>query len=228
VLADLDTFQRLGVGGVAVITAVTAQNRSRVLAVHRLSPSWITEQAKALLEEQEPQAIKIGMLGSAGVVRQLARLLSRLPDIPVVLDPVIRATAGATLLPADGLRVLKEMLLPRATVITPNLHEAGRLLRRKVAGRQAAIRAADDLLRLGPEAVVVTGGHLRGTPVDVLADERGTQLIFGKRVRTTSARGTGCRHSSALAAYLARGLPLRRAVRLAQNYLRRYLLNPDP
>jgi len=223
ILADLETFTRLGAHGQAVITAVTAQNRTKVRAVHPLSASKIREQAEALFEDGLPDAIKIGMLGSAAAVRQVARLLKQHPDIPVVLDPVFKATAGAALLAPDAFDLLKKSLIPLATVITPNLQEAGRLLNRRIRNRQQSLKAAVDLMDLGPQAVVITGGHLKGAPVDILADPRGTTQMTGQRINPKATRGTGCRHSSALAAHLAHGRKPRQAARLAHSYLRRYL-----
>ena len=129
---------------------------------------------------------------------------------------------GALLEP-KGIAVLKKALLPRTTVITPNRREAEQLLGRKIRTRQDLTRAATDLLELGPEAVVITGGDARGALVDVLADARGVKLITGKRIPAGTVRGTGCRHSSAMAVYLAKGNSIRQAVRRAQGYVRRYV-----
>ena len=210
VLADFETFKALSMEPTAVITAVTAQNNKRVRAIHPLTPSLITEQFNSL---KKTAAIKIGMLANAAIVRQVAKLLPG--NVPVVLDPVLRASTGRALLEPKAIPTLKESLFPLCTVITPNRSEAEKLLGRKIHDLE---RAAEDLLALGPEAVVITGG----AQADVLADSRGVKIVEGKRVRGT-ARGTGCRHSSALAAYLARGKTIRQAASQARQYVRRYV-----
>lgn len=220
VLADFETFKALSVQPRAVVTAVTAQDDKRVFSIQPLSPRLIADQFDAL---EKPAAVKIGMLATAAIVRRVAELLDRLKGVPVVLDPVLWATAGRALLEPGGIPVLREMLLPRATVVTPNRREAERLLGRKIRSRRDLTRAAADLRELGPGGVVITGGDARGALVDVLADSRGVKLMSGKRIPAASVRGTGCRHSSALAAYLAKGNTIRQAAQRAQTYLRRYM-----
>ena len=212
VLADFETFKALSMDPTAVITAITAQNNKRVLAIEALSPRLIADQFNV---HKKPAAVKIGMLANAAVVRKVAALLKRLKKVPVVLDPVLRASTGRALLEPKALPVLIKTLLPLATVITPNRAEAEKLLGRKIRDLE---RAAEDLLKLGPKAVIITGG----AKADVLADSRGVKIIEGRRARG-SARGTGCRHSSAIAAYLAKGLTIRQAARQAQNYVWRYV-----
>jgi hydroxymethylpyrimidine/phosphomethylpyrimidine kinase len=210
VLADFETFKALSIDPTAVITAITAQNNKRVFKVEALPPRLIADQFNAL---KKPAAIKIGMLANAAIIRQVAKLLPG--RVPVVLDPVLRASSGRALLEPKALPVLIKTLLPVATVITPNRSEASKLLGHKIRDlKQAAL----DLLALGPQAVIITGGPKH----DVLADSRGVTIIKGNRARST-ARGTGCRHSSALAAYLAKGRTIRQAARQAQNYVRRYI-----
>ena len=223
VLADFETFRALSMQARAVVTAVTAQNRSRVLSVEALAPMRIEEQLKALLKEGRPAAVKVGMLATAGVARKVAALLDRFRGIPVILDPVLWASTGRALLEPMGIPALVEKLLPLATVVTPNRREAEKLLQRKIRGRPGLIQAAEDLLELGPRAAVITGGDARGDLVDVLADARGVKILLGKRVRTGMIRGTGCRHSSALAVYLAKGSSIRQAAQRAQAYVRRYI-----
>ncbi len=223
VLADVETFTALGVGSAAVVTAITAQNSRRVDGVHPLAANWVLKQADMLLEEGSPAAVKIGLLGSAVVARAVASLLDRLPGVPVVLDPVLRASAGAELLPPAEIKTVRELLFERATVITPNAQEAGALIGRKVVGSRGMRRAARDLFASGPRAVVVTGGDRRGNPLDVLFDGREVVEYGDRRIPAGPVRGTGCRFSSALAAGLAQGLSLRRAVQGARRYVRRYL-----
>jgi hydroxymethylpyrimidine/phosphomethylpyrimidine kinase len=220
VLADYQTFRALSMDARAVVTAVTAQNKKRVLAIEALNPRLIAEQFNAL---KKPTAVKIGMLATAAIVRKVAALLDRLKKVPVVLDPVLHASTGRALLEPKGIPVLKKTLLPRTTVITPNRKEAEKLLGRKIRGKRELIRAATDLLELGPQAVVITGGDSRGALFDVLADARGVKILLGKRVRAGTIRGTGCRYSSALAVYLAKGRSIREAAKRAQEYVRRYI-----
>jgi hydroxymethylpyrimidine/phosphomethylpyrimidine kinase len=210
VLADLETFKALSVNPTAVITAITAQNNKRVLSIHALPPPLIASQFNAL---KKLSAIKIGMLANAAIIRRVAKLLPR--KIPVVLDPVLRASSGRALLEPKAIPILIKHLLPRATVITPNRAEASKLLGRKISDLESA---ALDLLELGPKAVIITGGAKH----DVLADSRGVTIIKGTRARGTM-RGTGCRHSSAFAAYLAKGRTIRQSARQAQQYVRRYI-----
>jgi len=209
ILADVETFRALGVQPSAVITASTAQNDKRVISIHPLPPNLITQQFTAL---EKPAAIKIGMLGNAAIVRKVAALLKRVRKAPVVLDPVLRASSGRALLEPKAIPTLIKHLFPIATVITPNRAEAEKLLGRKIRDlKQAAL----DLLALGPKAVIITGG----SKADVLADSSGVLVIKGKRARGTM-RGTGCRHSTALAVYLVKGRTIRQAARQARQYVR--------
>ena len=210
VLADFETFENLTVHPTAVLTAITSQTNKRVNWIHPLPPKLITEQFTAL---PKPSAIKIGMLANAAIIRKVAKLLPK--KVPVVLDPVLHASSGRALLEPKAIPVLIKTLLPLCTVITPNRAEASKLLGRKISDQK---QAAMDLLELGTKAVIITGGAKH----DVLADSRGVTIIKGTRARGTM-RGTGCRHSSALAAYLAKGRTIRQAARQAQQYVRRYL-----
>ena len=210
ILADYETFDALVVHPTAVLTAITSQDNKRVNWIHPLPPRLITEQFKAL---PKPAAIKIGMLATAAIIRQVAKLIPR--KVPVVLDPVLRASSGRALLEPKAIPVLIKTLLPLATVITPNRSEAEKLLGHKIRDLK---QAASDLLELGPKTVIITGGAKH----DVLSDSRGVTIIKGKRTRGTS-RGTGCRYSSAMAVYLAKGRTIRQAARQAQQYVRRYV-----
>jgi hydroxymethylpyrimidine kinase/phosphomethylpyrimidine kinase len=183
----------------------------------------VGQQLEALLSEQLPAAIKIGMLGSSAVVEEVADWLERLPGIPVILDPVWRASAGAALINPAGLRVLRRRLLPRAWVLKPNRAEAERLLGRRIRTARERIEAVRDLQGLGPKAVVLTGGDDPGDPSDLLLDDHGLRWYRSGRIVAGHARGTGCRFSAALAAGLARGWSVRRAVGAARTLVRRYL-----
>lgn len=208
--ADLKAFARCGVHGTTAITALTAQNTVAVTRVDPVAPSMVVAQIEAIASDFTVGAVKIGMVGGAAVIAAVAGALDALPEAtPVVLDPVMIAESGARLLPTDAERALVELLLPRATVVTPNVPEA-----RVLAG--AGLDAADldgaPLARAvraaGANAVVVTGGH-RAQAVDVLLAPDGTTVeIPGERHPDGAAHGSGCTHSSALAAHLALGFDL--------------------
>jgi hydroxymethylpyrimidine/phosphomethylpyrimidine kinase len=228
--ADLKAFARCGVHGTTAITAITAQNTVGVQAIYAIPPETILAQVRAVLADIRVDAVKVGMLGTAETVRAVARALDELPaQTPVVVDPVMVAESGATLLDADAQDALTEQILPRASVITPNLPEARALTGRDLA--QGGEKPGDDaaqvqevqglaraLLALGPRAVVITGGHRRRA-VDVFlqaGDSQQTQEIEGERHPDGAAHGSGCTHSSALAAHLALGHTPLQAARAAR------------
>jgi hydroxymethylpyrimidine/phosphomethylpyrimidine kinase len=206
VQADLKAFAACGVHGMTAITAVTAQNTTEVSAVHHVPPAIIIEQVRAVAEDIGVDAVKIGMLGTEATIEAVASAIEELePRIPVVLDPVMVSESGAELLEPAARAALVALLVPRATVVTPNLPEAAALADRDtVRGETDAeglVRAVHDL---GPEIVVLTGGH-RQQAIDLYFD--GTQLVEipGERHPDGAAHGSGCTHSSVLAARLALG-----------------------
>jgi hydroxymethylpyrimidine/phosphomethylpyrimidine kinase len=206
--ADLKAFARCGVHGMTAITAVTWQNTVAVEGVTPIPPEAIVGQVRAVAEDIGVDAVKVGMLGSAETVAAVAEAIDLLPGIPVVLDPVMVAESGAPLLDADARDALLA-LLPRATVVTPNLMEA-----RALAGAGAARTLARAVVALGPQYAVVTGGHVEGSEViDYFSDGGEVVPIPGPRHPDGATHGSGCTHSSALAAHLALGLgPLEAAV----------------
>jgi len=229
--ADLKALASCGVHGMTAITAITAQNTTGVRSVHAVPPESIVDQVRAVAEDIGVDAVKIGMLGSVDTIEAVEHALDLAGDVPVVLDPVMVAESGAVLLHEDARRALRKRLLPRATVATPNLSEARVLAE---AGRLDggpggappdlgdAREAADDagsLARavhaLGPDAVVVTGGH-RAEAADVFFDGARIVAIPGERHPDGAAHGSGCTHSSALAAFLARGAAPLDAARAAR------------
>jgi hydroxymethylpyrimidine/phosphomethylpyrimidine kinase len=210
--ADLKAFARCGVHGMTAITAVTAQNTKAVTAVYPLPPEAIVEQVRAVAEDIGVDAVKIGMLGTAETIETVAAALELVGDAPVVLDPVMIAESGARLLDQEALEAIRTRLLPRVTVVTPNLPEAQTL-----AGEEAdPATLARAIYALGPRAVVVTGGH-RHEATDVFFDGELLVEIPGERHPDGAAHGSGCTHSSALAACLALGFePLEAAERAKQ------------
>src|SRR4051795_9803944 len=211
--ADLKAFARCGVHGMTAIAALTAQNTVGVTGVHTVPAEFIVEQVRAVVEDIGVDAVKIGMLGTAETVEAVARALELLEDgVPVVIDPVMVAESGAVLLDDAARRAMIELLLPVATVITPNLPEARVLAGEDTPDAEALARA---LHALGPANVVVTGGH-REQATDVFFDGATIELIAGERHSDGAAHGSGCTHSSALAAYLALGYSPIEAARAAK------------
>ncbi len=220
--ADLKTFAALGCYGMTAITAITAQNTQGVRAIHGVPVDILQAQIDAVLEDIGTDAVKIGMLHTPEVVRVVASAISRHGLRRVVLDPVMVATSGDRLIAEETVGVLVRELFPHAAVITPNLDEAALLLGRGAITDAAELDAvADSLLALGAQAVLVKGGHLPGDVVtDVLATADGTRLrLQSPRIVTNNGHGTGCTLSSAIAAYLAQGLPLAQAVQQARGYI---------
>ena len=219
--ADLKTFAALGVYGASVLTALTAQNTRGVSAVHAVPPAFVLAQMEAVFADLAVRAVKIGMLADAAVVGAVAEGLARQPNVSVVLDPVMVATSGDRLLEPGAVEALRTRLFPVAAVVTPNLPEAAALLGEPVAEDEAAMRAQGErLLKLGPGAVLIKGGHAAGNEsADLLIDAAGVQRFAAPRLATRNTHGTGCTLSSAIAAGLAKGLALRHAMAAAKAYV---------
>lgn len=215
--ADLKAFAACGVHGATALTALTAQNTLGVDGVHPVPGEFILAQVRAVASDLGVDAVKVGMLGDAPTVHTVARALEELrvgaEPIPVVVDPVMVAESGAVLLDASARRALVERILPLATVVTPNVAEARVLAGSGVRDKpEDLVRAIRDL---GPGVVVLTGGH-REEAEDVFWDGDRLELIAGERHPGDAAHGSGCTHSSALAAHLARGYPPLEAARAAK------------
>jgi hydroxymethylpyrimidine/phosphomethylpyrimidine kinase len=211
--ADLKAFARSGVHGMTAITAITAQNTVAVTAVHPIPGEVIVEQVRAVVDDIGVDAVKIGMLGSVATIEAVGEALDLVGDAPVVLDPVMISETGARLLDEDAQEALRTQLVPRATVVTPNVPEARAL---SGLGEDAD---AEELVRavhaLGPRIVVLTGGH-REEASDLFFDGERLVEIPGERYETGAAHGSGCTQSSALAAHLALGLDPLEAARKAK------------
>ena len=219
--ADLKTFSALGTYGCSVIAALTAQNTRAVTAIHDVPPAFVTAQLDAVFGDIEIKAVKIGMLSRPETIAAVAEGLERWRARRVVLDPVMVAKGGDRLLAPEAVDALRERLLPLATVVTPNLPEAGVLLDRDPpTDEHGMVEAAAELRALGPMAVLLKGGHLEDEDesVDVFDDGGGAVQLAARRVATRNTHGTGYTLASAIAAYLARGLALRDAVRAAKEY----------
>jgi hydroxymethylpyrimidine/phosphomethylpyrimidine kinase len=211
--ADLKAFARCGVHGMSAITAITAQSTVGVEAVEHVSPQTIVAQVRAVAADIGVDAVKIGMLGTAATVEAVVEALALVGEAPVVLDPVMVAESGAVLLDPGAREALVERLLPLASVATPNIPEARAL---SGAGeRDSQEDLAREVLALGPRAVVVTGGHSERV-VDVFFDGAAAAAIEGERHPEGASHGSGCTHSAALAACLARGMEPLEAARAAR------------
>lgn len=211
--ADLKAFARAGVHGTTALTALTAQNTRAVTGVHPVPPEFILEQVRAVAHDLGVDAVKIGMVGSKRATEAVAQALDELPSgTPVVLDPVMVAESGARLLEEDAEEALRALLLPRATVVTPNLFEARVLVRDATLDGEELARRVH---ALGSDVVVVTGGH-RDEASDLFFDGTTFVPIPGPRHPDGAAHGSGCTHSSTLAAQLALGAPPLEAARIAR------------
>ncbi|SEQ07201.1 hydroxymethylpyrimidine/phosphomethylpyrimidine kinase [Loktanella sp. DSM 29012] len=219
--ADLKTFAANGTYGMAALTALTAQNTRGVSGVETVPPAFVQAQIAAVFDDIRVDAVKIGMIATADIASAVAEVLSRHPGVPIVLDPVMVAKGGATLLDEDAIAAVKTTLLPLATVVTPNLAEAGRLLDLPQAtDRRGMAKQAAALVDLGPRAALVKGGHLDGSDSpDVLHDMHDAHWLDAARTPGRNTHGTGCTLSSALAAHLAKGATIHDAARAAKCYV---------
>ncbi|MEO7400121.1 MAG: bifunctional hydroxymethylpyrimidine kinase/phosphomethylpyrimidine kinase [Polaromonas sp.] len=220
--ADLKTFAALGCYGMTAITALTAQNTLGVSAIHAVPPAIVRAQIDAVVEDIGLHAVKIGMLHSPEIVQTVAQSIDRHGLANVVLDPVMVATSGAVLIDNPAIAALVQELFSRAIVVTPNLDEASLLVGRLVDSEQAMEAAAQELLGMGANSVLLKGGHLTGDVVSDLLVTRGGAVHWmrGPRIRSANTHGTGCTLSSAIAAHLALGADLLAAVEAARSYVR--------
>jgi hydroxymethylpyrimidine/phosphomethylpyrimidine kinase len=218
IVADLKTFAAHGCYGVAAVTAITVQNTRGVDDVHAVEANVLKECLRALFADTSIKAVKVGMLATRANAAAIQEVLEANASLPSVLDPLVRSTSGYDLIDLAGLEFVRDQLLRQATVITPNLHEAGALTGMNVQSLEDMKAAAQKLLELGARAVVVTGGHLE-RPIDVLADGSGLQTFAGDRVKPENIHGAGCTFSSAIAAHLGHGRHLAEAIVLAKAYV---------
>lgn len=219
--ADIKTLTALGAYAATAVTAITVQDTRGVHAVVPVAPEVVRAQGLAVLDDIGADALKLGMLGGAEVMRVAAELIDRAGDAPAVVDPVMVAKGGAALMAPAALDVLKGELIPRAALLTPNAPEAAALTGRAVETADDLRRAAEGLLRAGARAVLVKGGHLDGARVvDVLATAAGETRFESGRIASRHTHGTGCTLASAIAAGLSRGVRLEDAVAAARDYVR--------
>ncbi|HTS63383.1 MAG TPA: bifunctional hydroxymethylpyrimidine kinase/phosphomethylpyrimidine kinase [Candidatus Acidoferrales bacterium] len=216
--ADLKTFHQFGVYGEAVVTLITVQNTVRVSRVEVLDPALVLEQIEAVLEDIPPLAAKTGALGSAGLVAMIARAAERF-DFPLVVDPVMVSKHGHALLPESAARAVRELLVPRAALVTPNVPEAEALTGGTIRSLDDMRRAAECIHRFGARAVLIKGGHMETDATDVLYDGSAFHEFPASRVATRHTHGTGCTYSAAITACLAAGMDLGESVGRAKQFI---------
>jgi len=220
VMADIKTFEALGVRGVAAISALTAQNRTAVRATQSVKAAFLKKEIAALTEDFTIDAVKIGMLGNAANVRAVAGIIKKKKFKNIVLDTVFCSTSGHALLDKKGIVEIK-LLLPLITIVTPNIAEASALSGIKIKTIKDMEDAARRIFAFGAKNVLVKGGHLPGEPIDLLFDGKRFFHFKGKRIKAKREvlHGTGCILSSGIAACLATGMSVRHAVEDAKGYL---------
>jgi hydroxymethylpyrimidine/phosphomethylpyrimidine kinase len=226
--ADLKTFGALGVHGACAIAALTAQSTKGVDDVLPVPPEFVLAQMRSVASDLDVKAIKIGMLATGPIIEAVADGLDEFPGVPVVLDPVMASHSGDPLLDEGAVDTLKSVLIPAATLVTPNLFEAAMLLGEVKARDAEQMSAQAQRLRdLGAKAVLVKGGHLDGEAIDVLLDDLGEARLEAPRHVTENTHGTGCTLSSAIAAGLAKGETLDKAVKDAKVYVTAAIIAAD-
>ena len=217
--ADLKTFSALGVFGKTIITSITSQNTFGVQSTYDLPTSVIREQFQAISADKKCRAVKIGMLGNEETVFLISKMIKKNRLKNIVIDPIVSSSSGKRLLTRGGVKALKELLLPLASLVTPNIREAELLSGLKIKSLADRKRAARIILKTGVRAVLITGGHLKGNPDDLLLDEKGFQVFSSGRLSKSDVHGTGCVFSSAIAAELGLGVSLRSAVQKTKEYI---------
>lgn len=222
--ADIKTFHQFGVYGEAVVTLVTVQNTCGVERVECLAPDLVADQIRAVISDIPPAAAKIGALGNRAIIEAVAEL-ARNFSFPLVVDPVVFSKHGAPLLATDALQTLKTFLFPHVFLLTPNLEETALLTGADVHDLAGMRQAAQKLASMGPQAVLVKGGHLGGDPTDILFHRGEWTEFAAPRVETRHTHGTGCTFSAAITASLATGYELQEAVRRAKGYITQAIRN---
>ncbi len=216
---DLAVFRSLGVPAVSVITAITAQNEKKFWGLHPVPSEILRAQLESVASSFH--VIKIGMLATAENVRVVTRFLKKHRDVPVVLDPILKSSTGAVLLERSGILPLCDELAPLVTLVTPNLDEAAVLCRTPIKNIDDMKKAVRVLCKRLQTTVLLKGGHLTGSVVvDLLWDGKREKVFTSRRIHVRDLRGTGCRLSSAIAAYLCQGVSLEKSVSLAKSWLR--------
>jgi hydroxymethylpyrimidine kinase/phosphomethylpyrimidine kinase len=219
ILADVKTISRFGCYGAAAVTSLTLQNTQGVFGAYHQTPDAVGRQLKAIFDDLEVDAIKIGMLPTPEVVEAVADSISANPPSYIVLDPVIRSTTGFELVDENALQAIIQRLFPLASVVTPNADEAGRISGLSVRDQPEMEQAARKMIALGASSVLVTGGDFEGDFATDLLVDHGLVAFKTRRVQSRQTHGTGCTFSSALACLLAQGYTLRESIPIAKEYL---------
>ncbi|MDR1566181.1 MAG: bifunctional hydroxymethylpyrimidine kinase/phosphomethylpyrimidine kinase [Treponema sp.] len=217
--ADLKTFSAHGVFGMSAVVSVVAENTSRVIAVEDVSPQMVGQQIDAVYEDIGTDAVKIGMLSTGGLMKTVAAKLDQYRPANVVIDPVMYAKNGAPLMDPNAIDTLIKYILPRADLITPNIPEAEKIAGMKIADEKDMEQAAKLIIKMGCSQVLIKGGHSSGDALDLLYDGREFFRFSSPRINTKNTHGTGCTLSSAIAANLALGCPMKDAVERAKKYV---------
>ena len=225
--ADLKTFSALGVYGCTAITAITAQNTKQVAEIFEISPSMVEQQIRSIMIDMRPNAIKIGMVYSSPIIDAIYRSLKKTPKIPIVLDPILTAGTGAKLLRREAYKSFVSKLIPLSTLITPNKMEAEKLADIVIKTENDIIEAARKINKLGVKNVLVKRGHFGSEHViDLLLDSKGDIMRFtNPRLKIKEVHGSGCNFSSAVTAYLAEGMALAQACKMANEYVHNAVKN---
>lgn len=217
--ADIKTITRLGAHALTAITAVTAQNSLGIAAIQKIPAHFISKQIESVLEDIRPDGTKIGMLLTGAAIKEVTRVIKKYGMPHIVVDPVLRASTGRKLLDPEAIPLLRETLLPLASVVTPNLDEAEILTGKRVRNLEEMEEASKAIKGFGPD-VVVTGGHLKGECVDLFYDGRDIHHFSGSKIRVGHTHGSGCVFSTALATFLALENDVKRAAELAHEFTR--------
>ena len=217
--ADLKTMTMNGVFGMSAITALTAQNTTGVTGISEVSPDFLRQQIDMVFQDIRPDAVKIGMVSSAGLIEAIAERLSAYQAENIVVDPVMVATSGSSLIETEAIATMKEKLLPLATLVTPNIPEAEILSGLTVRNEEDMLAAAKAISESRGCAVLVKGGHNINDANDLLYSQGQARWFYGKRIHNPNTHGTGCTLSSAIASNLAKGFTLEESVRRAKEYI---------
>ena len=219
--ADLKTISALGCYGTSTITAITAQNTMGITNLFELPVNIVTDQIKAVIGDIKPHAIKIGMIPNSALLQAIFDILILYPEIPVILDPVMIATSGRRLVEQATIELMKTILIPVTALVTPNLDEAAILAAMEIATVAQMKVAAHQILSLGGQAVLIKGGHLKGSRLyDVYLDKTGIEIVYEHdTISSQNTHGTGCTLSSAIAGFIARNMELPEAIKNAESYV---------
>lgn len=217
--ADLKTFSAIGTYGMSVITAITAQNTQGVFAVEELSSNIIREQIEVIFEDIVPCAVKVGMVSSPEIILEIVKTLKQNNPKYLVVDPVMISKSGYSLLKPQAKENLIKYLIPMAYIITPNTEEAQEITKIEIKNIEDMKRAGEKILKMGPEYVLMKGGHLDGDAIDILIGKDVFEIYESKRINKKNTHGTGCTLSSAITSYLALGYSIKDSVKFSKDYI---------